>query len=170
MDLLTITIMYTSTIFLTLKHPLAMGLTLIFHTTIMCLLTYLSTRISWFAFILFYIFMGAVLVLFIYVSALASNEPFSMDLTTPAKLFVLLFTSRALYTILSGDALLPITDNPEQWDWLAPLIQEKEKTVTTIFSPSTFIVTNMIILFLLLTMVVVVKITLKGTATLQPNR
>jgi len=69
-----------SSIFSTIKHPLAMGLILLIQTIFICLLRGLLIKSFWFSYILFLIFIGGILVLFIYVTSLASNEIFSFSI------------------------------------------------------------------------------------------
>ena len=69
-------IIATSILFLRLSHPLAIGLGLLFQTILICCTTGLSNISFWFSYILFLIFLGGILVLFIYVTSLASNEIF----------------------------------------------------------------------------------------------
>nr|QNV11699.1 NADH dehydrogenase subunit 6 [Rhamphomyia barbata] len=78
--ILSLMIMISSFIFMQMNHPLAMGLMLLMQTFLICLITGLMTKSFWFSYILFLIFLGGMLVLFIYVTSLASNEMFSMSM------------------------------------------------------------------------------------------
>lgn len=62
--------------FFFIKHPLSIGLILFFQTILSCLICrfYLSSYL--FSYILFLIFIGGILILFIYISRIASNEKF----------------------------------------------------------------------------------------------
>jgi NADH-ubiquinone oxidoreductase chain 6 len=53
-----------------------MGLVLIVHTIRIGVVTGIMARNFWFSYILFLVFLGGVLVLFIYITRLASNEKF----------------------------------------------------------------------------------------------
>lgn len=66
-------------IFINLKHPVALGLTLILHTLLISGVTGLAVGNFWFSYVLFLVFLGGVLVLFIYITSLASNEKFSLN-------------------------------------------------------------------------------------------
>nr|ASY98168.1 NADH dehydrogenase subunit 6 [Deroplatys desiccata] len=65
-----------SIIFLFLNHPLSMGLILFLQTIFMCLISGLLSLSFWFSYILLLIYLGGMLVLFMYVTSLASNEMF----------------------------------------------------------------------------------------------
>jgi hypothetical protein len=67
----------TRLIFTQIKHPLAIGLMLLIQTTIVCIIRGTKYKRFWFSYILFIIIIGGMLVLFIYITRLASNEVFS---------------------------------------------------------------------------------------------
>ena len=50
-----------------------MGLTLLIQTILVSIISGLITKTFWFSYILFLVFLGGILVLFIYVTSLASN-------------------------------------------------------------------------------------------------
>lgn len=65
---------------LLLNHPLAFTLSLFLQTLLICVL--LKKISLWISLILFLIFLGGILVIFIYVSSLSANEKFSIELTS----------------------------------------------------------------------------------------
>nr|YP_009471358.1 NADH dehydrogenase subunit 6 [Sibylla pretiosa]AVE15493.1 NADH dehydrogenase subunit 6 [Sibylla pretiosa] len=73
--LLSITLIL-STIFLFLNHPLSMSLILFLQAIFMCLISGFMSLSFWFSYILLLIYLGGMLVLFMYVTSLASNEMF----------------------------------------------------------------------------------------------
>ena len=66
-------------IFIQIIHPLAIGLISLIQSLLICLITGLISKRFWFSYILFLIFLGGILVLFIYVTSLASNEIFTIS-------------------------------------------------------------------------------------------
>nr|AVN67924.1 NADH dehydrogenase subunit 6 [Arenivaga sp. B097] len=66
--------------FTQMKHPLAMNLILLIQTTLICMISGFMSQTFWFSYILFLIFIGGMLVLFIYITSLASNEMFYLSL------------------------------------------------------------------------------------------
>nr|YP_010579360.1 NADH dehydrogenase subunit 6 [Thranita danae]UEV85592.1 NADH dehydrogenase subunit 6 [Thranita danae] len=160
-------ILMLSFLFTRLTHPLSMGLTLLIQTILISLAAGLSTYSYWFSYILFMIFLGGMLVLFIYVTSLASNETFSFSYSTLAFSLVLLFFSIPLTLIWdfffnSFSAQLP----------LASLDMETSNVfiISWIYSINLMNFTLFIIIYLLLTLIVVVKITnlFKGPLRLSP--
>jgi NADH-ubiquinone oxidoreductase chain 6 len=65
--------------FIALGHPISIAVTLILHTLIVGGLTGILSNNFWFSYILFLVFLGGVLVLFIYMTRLASNEKFGFS-------------------------------------------------------------------------------------------
>nr|AXS65898.1 NADH dehydrogenase subunit 6 [Tenebrionoidea sp. 12 KM-2017] len=71
--------MSLSVIFLTLSHPLSLGLMLLIQTIIISLITGNFNYNYWFSYILFLILIGGMLILFIYMTSVASNEKFKFN-------------------------------------------------------------------------------------------
>lgn len=70
-----------SVLFMKLNHPVSIALVLIVYTLLVGGLVGLYRGSYWFSYILFLVILGGVLVLFIYITSLASNEKFSTNLT-----------------------------------------------------------------------------------------
>nr|ANJ70438.1 NADH dehydrogenase subunit 6 [Helochares sp. BMNH1425100] len=71
------------------SHPLSMGMTLLLQVICVSLITGLMTYNFWFSYILFLIMIGGMLVLFIYMTSIASNEKFNYS-SMLMKLFLML--------------------------------------------------------------------------------
>lgn len=63
-----------------LRHPLIFALSLFLQTLMVCAL--LSKLSLWLSLILFLVFLGGILVIFIYVTSLRANEQFFFDLSS----------------------------------------------------------------------------------------
>nr|UGS80474.1 NADH dehydrogenase subunit 6 [Lachesilla texcocana] len=70
---------FLSIMFLFSMNPLTMGLILIFQTISISLLLASCLKSSWFIYMLILIFIGGMLVLFIYVTSIFPNEKFSFN-------------------------------------------------------------------------------------------
>nr|WRO45270.1 NADH dehydrogenase subunit 6 [Odontomantis sp.] len=68
--------MMLSIMFLFMNHPLSMGLILFLQAISMCLISGFMSLSFWFSYVLLLIYLGGMLVLFMYVTSLASNEMF----------------------------------------------------------------------------------------------
>nr|YP_010743977.1 NADH dehydrogenase subunit 6 [Corigetus marmoratus]WET31980.1 NADH dehydrogenase subunit 6 [Corigetus marmoratus] len=65
--------------FISLNHPLSLGFTLLLQTTISCMILGNLNLNFWFSYILFLIMIGGMLVLFIYMTSIASDEKFNFS-------------------------------------------------------------------------------------------
>nr|YP_010952771.1 NADH dehydrogenase subunit 6 [Trapezia septata]WMQ53191.1 NADH dehydrogenase subunit 6 [Trapezia septata] len=149
-------VLLLSFLFTQLKHPLAMGLTLLLQTIMISVITGTSTYSFWFSYILFLIFLGGMLVLFIYVASLASNESFSFSFK-----YLIFYTSLFFFLTFFSFFIDPL---------MCPYYSSLQNTsINSDFSTPFFIswiynynfmnFTLFIILYLLLTLIVVVKVT-----------
>nr|YP_010430482.1 NADH dehydrogenase subunit 6 [Nigidius sinicus]USR68906.1 NADH dehydrogenase subunit 6 [Nigidius sinicus] len=62
------------------KHPLTLGMSLLIQTLMITLISSMMNSSSWFSYILFLIMVGGMLVLFMYMTSVASNEKFKFSL------------------------------------------------------------------------------------------
>nr|YP_009742205.1 NADH dehydrogenase subunit 6 [Scolytus schevyrewi]QID77582.1 NADH dehydrogenase subunit 6 [Scolytus schevyrewi] len=67
-----------SATFLMITHPLALGAVLMGQTIIIALTCSLFNMTAWFSYILFLIMVGGMLIMFIYMTSVASNEKFKL--------------------------------------------------------------------------------------------
>nr|YP_010049520.1 NADH dehydrogenase subunit 6 [Mirocaris indica]QPL15855.1 NADH dehydrogenase subunit 6 [Mirocaris indica] len=144
--------------FARMLHPLAMGLTLLFQTVVICITSGLSTKSMWFSYILFLIFLGAMLVLFIYVASLASNEAFTLSLTLISISLLTIFLG-SLFWLLDPLLLSLKTSIESSFIETSQFLFSTQSILSTIYNPTSANLTLFIILYLLLTLIVVVKIT-----------
>nr|YP_009116479.1 NADH dehydrogenase subunit 6 [Cherax bicarinatus]AJD80507.1 NADH dehydrogenase subunit 6 [Cherax bicarinatus] len=156
-------------LFSTLTHPLSMGLTLLTQTILICVLSGLSMPSFWFSYILFLIFLGGMLILFIYVSSLASNEAFKIHL----KSSLLVIFSIPFSSILIFSDPLYLTSK----FFSSPLFLALESktnltslSTSPIYSLPSFPLTTLVILYLLLTLIVIVNIINIASSPLRPSK
>nr|WHM51846.1 NADH dehydrogenase subunit 6 [Cahuallitermes intermedius] len=140
----------TSLMFTQMKHPLAMGLMLLMQTTMVCLISGTMYSSFWFSYILFMIMIGGMLVLFMYMTSLASNEMFSpsnkMMMITLATLPALMYT-------------MPTATNNKEMKMYETLMENEITTSTTVmYNQMMGTMTTMLVLYMLLTLIVVVNI------------
>nr|QNJ33951.1 NADH dehydrogenase subunit 6 [Medetera sp. Qilemoge-2020] len=154
-------IMISSLIFIQINHPMAMGLILLIQTLLTCLTIGLLAKSFWFSYILFLVFLGGMLVLFIYVTSLASNEMFSlsMKMTIVNMFIMILLVSMALLT--DPSLMDPLMQNNEMNELInsTSMLEENMLTLNKIYNYPTNMITIMLINYLLVTLIVIVKIT-----------
>nr|ARI44209.1 NADH dehydrogenase subunit 6 [Chamaemyia juncorum] len=148
-------------IFLSLKHPLAMGLMLLIQTTMSCLYIGMIYKTFWFSYMLFLIFLGGMLILFIYVTSLASNEMFSMSLTSFTFYYIIFFTIFMFIWILDKSYIISHIKNLEM-EYISKMtmyFKENQLNMLNLYTYPTNMITLMLMIYLLVTLIAVVKIT-----------
>nr|YP_010384314.1 NADH dehydrogenase subunit 6 [Hemisquilla californiensis]UGW52178.1 NADH dehydrogenase subunit 6 [Hemisquilla californiensis] len=147
-----------SLIFISLAHPLAMGMMLLLQTLLICATTALMNFYVWFSYILFLIFLGGMLVLFIYVTSLASNEMFQFSFKTLTFFFIMLMLGMLL--LLTDPLMMDFKmGSSDMYYNLGDPHNNQMVLISNIYSSNTMMTTLFMILYLLLTLIVVVKIT-----------
>nr|UBA17465.1 NADH dehydrogenase subunit 6 [Phryganistria guangxiensis] len=71
---------FINLMFMLTKHPLSMGITIVIQTTLIAMMTGLMYKSFWFSYILFLMFIGGMMVLFIYMTSLMPNMMFSLKM------------------------------------------------------------------------------------------
>nr|URX52673.1 NADH dehydrogenase subunit 6 [Glyptotermes nr. iridipennis] len=144
--------MTSSMMFTQMKHPLAMGLMLLMQTMIVCLISGSMHKSFWFQYILFMVFVGGMLVLFIYVTSLASNEMFSLSTKMTATAMLML---PSMMMIENQTKLISKeTTNHEMM-----MVEEITTMTSKLYNQPNGTMTILMALYLFLTLIVVVKIT-----------
>nr|YP_010998696.1 NADH dehydrogenase subunit 6 [Ocypode sinensis]WPM86856.1 NADH dehydrogenase subunit 6 [Ocypode sinensis] len=142
-----------SILFTQLSHPLALGLTLLIQTTLISVTVGMSTYSFWFSYILFLVFLGGMLVLFIYVASIASNEAFVFS--SSYLILIISIISLSLFVLLI-DPLMMLSNsslpNSSFSFYLTPHI------ISWIYNIPSMSFTIFIISYLLLMLIIVVKI------------
>lgn len=148
-------------IFIQINHPLAIGLILLIQTTCICLITGIINKRFWFAYILFLIFLGGILVLFIYVTSLARNEIFSLSIKLTFVSFGLFFIL-IIFSFISDKTILTHFIPNNEMDIISNneiFIIENSLNLNKLYNYPTNLITILLINYLLITLIAVVKIT-----------
>nr|AXI98685.1 NADH dehydrogenase subunit 6 [Pseudoniphargus pityusensis] len=144
--------MILSLMFLLESSPLFLSVMIILQTITLALIITLYTMSSWFSFMLLMIYLSGMMIIFIYVSSMASNEFFRFNTRLLPLMTILSFTFILLiYTSISfkpAESLNFMDLNLTQISTL--------KTMK-MYSSSLFTMTILLIIYLLLAMIMVVK-------------
>nr|YP_002327412.1 NADH dehydrogenase subunit 6 [Drosophila littoralis]ACJ43983.1 NADH dehydrogenase subunit 6 [Drosophila littoralis] len=154
-------ILLTSIIFMNMIHPLAMGLTLLIQTILISLITGLMTKTFWFSYILFLIFLGGMLVLFIYVTSLTSNEMFNLSIKLTLismSLFLMLLILTFIMDKPSTSFFL-LNNEMEMISSNYSYFTENSLSLNKLYNFPTNLITILLMNYLLITLIVIVKIT-----------
>lgn len=163
-------IIINSIIFTQTNHPISMGLILLIQTLLTCLITGLIAKRFWFSYILFLIFIGGILILFIYIASLASNEKFSFSFLPPLKimavisiLIILLLNDNFWFNPPFFNGELDLLSNTNF------MIKENHMATSKIYeTPNNWIII-FLINYLLLNLIIIVKITNTFIGPLRPK-
>nr|QFI35713.1 NADH dehydrogenase subunit 6 [Zerynthia polyxena] len=170
---LSLMIIMLSILMFFMKHPLSMGLLILIQTLLICMLSGMLSYSYWFSYILFLVFLGGLLVLFIYVSSVAANELFSFNLFN--KLFLIFMTifSLLISTIyLYNMNWLNFSFNCEMDNMFNLFIffnNENKINLTKLYNNHTYMMMMMLIIYLFITLLAVVKITNIFFGPLRPS-
>uniref|UniRef100_UPI0030E0CA86 NADH dehydrogenase subunit 6 n=1 Tax=Euphyes dukesi TaxID=1478503 RepID=UPI0030E0CA86 len=147
-----------------MKHPLSMGLMILIQIIIICLMSGMIIHTYWFSYILFLTFLGGLLVLFIYVASIASNELFFISFKNKI-LFYFSIIIIMLISILFMNNLkwfnLQINsyEMNNLFNYFIFFNNENNINLNKLYNKQTYLMMMMMIMYLFITLVAVVKIT-----------
>nr|AND96436.1 NADH deshydrogenase subunit 6 [Onthophagus sp. BMNH679869] len=136
-----------------MKHPLSLGIILLIQTINLSLYMGYFNLNYWYSYILFLIMIGGMLILFIYMTSVASNEKFTpsikmLFLTSSIIMmyFIMIITTDPFYLMMNSN------------------FKENENEIINLslnkyFNIPNSIIMYMLIIYLLITLLVIVKIT-----------
>nr|AWH61914.1 NADH dehydrogenase subunit 6 [Cicadella viridis] len=131
-----------------LKTPMSMGFMLILQTMFTSLLLNKILQSSWFMMITFLMMIGGLLILFMYMCSIASNEKFKLNLNLTFVLIII---------IMSTDEMLFENQNNEFQNMVMSNQLEKFSMIK-LYNEKSMIITMLMVMYLLLTMISVSKI------------
>nr|QKW88765.1 NADH dehydrogenase subunit 6 [Idiocerus herrichii] len=132
----------------TLKTPMSMGMTLMLQTMMMTMLMNKIMMSSWMTMITFLMMIGGLLILFIYMSSLASNEKFKINMKMTIILMIILIYSEEFIQDMQINEMQNImsTESLEQL------------SLNKLYNKKSLMITLIMVLYLLLTMIAVTKL------------
>nr|AFQ62276.1 NADH dehydrogenase subunit 6 [Haliplus flavicollis] len=159
--MMTINIMLTI-IFLFLNHPMSMGMILMIQTLIISLMSGMLSISFWFSYILFLVMIGGMLILFIYMTSMASNEMFKFSINTFIMMLIILNIFMMLFLLIDPMYLTLILKNNNLIEYINNLMMfnnENMISLNKIYNMPNNLMTILLINYLLLALIAVVKIT-----------
>nr|QEL51292.1 NADH dehydrogenase subunit 6 [Lampyris noctiluca] len=143
--------------FMFMEHPMSMGLILLMQTILISLMTSMMGINSWFSYILFLVMVGGMLILFTYMTSVASNEMFKysniliITLTCLSLSLIFMLGKKSFMYNFSSNSIesFPL-QNQENFS----IVLMKYLSFPMMF------IWLMLIIYLLITMIAVVKITM----------
>nr|APX39872.1 NADH dehydrogenase subunit 6 [Psylliodes cupreus] len=142
--------------FIFLNHPLSCGLILLIQTILTAFLSGMMNYNFWYSYILLLIMVGGMLILFIYMTSIASNEKFKFNKNLLIILFssLLLIIMFCLIDLMYLNYFMNIQDTKMMY-----LNLSNNFSLKKYFNYPNFNLMMMMIIYLFITLVAVVKIT-----------
>nr|UER94219.1 NADH dehydrogenase subunit 6 [Pachliopta aristolochiae] len=155
-------ILFSFTMFF-LNHPISMGFLILLQTLLTCIILGMINYTYWFSYILFLVFMGGLLVLFIYVSSIASNELFNFNFFMKNSI-IIMFLIISLLSMFYMNNLnwMNFFFNYDMNNFLNLFIffnNENKINISKMYNNQIYFLMIMMIIYLFITLIAVVKIT-----------
>nr|YP_009938390.1 NADH dehydrogenase subunit 6 [Lethe titania]QNU07809.1 NADH dehydrogenase subunit 6 [Lethe titania] len=145
-----------------INHPITMGLLILLQTLFICLLLGMLINSYWFSYILFLVFLGGLLVLFIYVSSIASNELMSITFINKFIVFAPLLILFLAILLKSNLNWLNLSFNEDMNNFTNMFLfsfNENNINLFKLYNEQTYLLMIIMIIYLFITLIAVVKIT-----------
>nr|QWS05450.1 NADH dehydrogenase subunit 6 [Cromna sinensis] len=146
--------MITTLITPIMKHPMSLGSVLITQTILMSTIMSKKSNSTWYSYILFITMIGGLMIMFMYMSSIASNEMFK----TPSKKKMLMILTLMIMISLMNENEPMITWQSMEMNKMNFMEIEEVKSTSKFFNSNKLSITILMILTLLLTMVSVTNI------------
>nr|YP_010415480.1 NADH dehydrogenase subunit 6 [Atkinsoniella nigrita]USC52171.1 NADH dehydrogenase subunit 6 [Atkinsoniella nigrita] len=128
-------------------NPMSMGVILLLQTTLMTMIMNKMMFSSWFSMITFLMMVGGLLILFTYMSSIASNEKFKFKVNLTMFLFFIIMISEEMMN----------ENQVNETQEMTKLILDMT-SMMKLYNKKSMLITIILVLYLLLTMIVVTKI------------
>nr|YP_010432000.1 NADH dehydrogenase subunit 6 [Abrus yunshanensis]USS62535.1 NADH dehydrogenase subunit 6 [Abrus yunshanensis] len=145
MIIVKIMMMISSSIFL-IKTPMSLGILLLIQTSVSTILMAKIMESSWLAMIIFLMLIGGLMILFMYMSSISSNEKFSPKIMMIMLTFTIMLPMEELF---SESQINDTMKSNMCMDMIS---------LTKIYNKKTMMITVMMFLYMFLAMIVVTKI------------
>nr|QNJ60042.1 NADH dehydrogenase subunit 6 [Stenacris vitreipennis] len=146
--------------FMKLNHPMSMMMFIILQTFLIGFMTGNIMESFWLSYILFLTFLGGMMVLFIYITSITSNEMFNLK-SNFLMLTVFMWASIIIFlAIINKTMLMDLIKDSETYNFNNSInIKEMTFSLIKLYNNPTFIITMMMMIYLFLALLAMVKIT-----------
>nr|AML26518.1 NADH dehydrogenase subunit 6 [Staphylinidae sp. BMNH 1274674] len=142
-------------IFIMMNHPMTLGVILLIQTIMISMITGQLTMNFWFSYILFLIMIGGMLVIFIYMTSIASNESFNFSNTLFFIMLILFIFFIMSISLFDNFYIFMISNLSETL-----FIKNNNFNLMKYFNYPPMIMILMMMIYLFITLIAIVKITL----------
>nr|YP_009725540.1 NADH dehydrogenase subunit 6 [Homoeoxipha nigripes]QHQ73131.1 NADH dehydrogenase subunit 6 [Homoeoxipha nigripes] len=150
--------MMFNTMILFSSHPLFFTLMIISQTLILCILLNFFYSSMWFSYILFLTFLGGMLILFIYMTSLTSNE---ILLQNKFKLFLITMITFMFFMLMIkfmnlNYSMMMNQDSMNLQNFIT--LYDHPKNLNMMYNKPNYLITIMMISYLLISLIIVINI------------
>nr|YP_010693567.1 NADH dehydrogenase subunit 6 [Scolytoplatypus skyliuae]WCB99758.1 NADH dehydrogenase subunit 6 [Scolytoplatypus skyliuae] len=149
-----------------ISHPLTIGVILLINTILISLISGMFYLNFWFSYILFLIMISGLLIMFIYMTSVASNEKFTIN---KYSLLMILFLSCLMVTSTISDKFF-YTMKPMNTNTMMLNEFIKNTHMSKFFTSPNMSLLLFLMIYLLLTLMMVAKITDKKMGPLRQKK
>nr|ALO76446.1 NADH deshydrogenase subunit 6 [Impressosora (Neoeutrapela) sp. EUT01] len=149
--IMTINIML-SIMFLFMNHPLSLGSILLLQTITISIITGKMMINFWYSYILFLVMVGGMLILFMYMTSIASNEKFKMSNST----MFMAWSSPMIFFFLKS-WILELSNKSMDSEVINKTI-ETSLSMTKFMQQNTYLILMFLMLYLFIALIATVKI------------
>nr|AOY39380.1 NADH dehydrogenase subunit 6 [Psephenidae sp. BMNH 842687] len=153
--------MILNIIFINLNHPISLGFILLIQTLLIAMMSSFLTYSFWLSYILFLIMVGGMLILFTYVTSIASNETFMFSNKLIMFISFTMLASMIIFLFFDKTFIYQMLKNSDMMDMMNKInfMSENSIILNKIYNKPNNLISTLLINYLFLTLIIVVKIT-----------
>nr|WIW75295.1 NADH dehydrogenase subunit 6 [Oedipoda caerulescens] len=146
--------------FIKLNHPMSMMMNIIIQTMLISMMMGSMMESFWLSYILFLTFLGGMMVLFIYITSIASNEMFQIKSINVNLMLITIMMTTFIMNNIDKMMFMEIIKNTETMNMKYSIhYQEMTTSMMKLYNNPNIIITMMMMIYLFITLMAVVKIT-----------
>nr|YP_008758091.1 NADH dehydrogenase subunit 6 [Jellisonia amadoi]AGW80405.1 NADH dehydrogenase subunit 6 [Jellisonia amadoi] len=140
-----------------MSHPLSLGFMLMIQTLWISILLGIISKTFWFSYILFITFLGGMLILFIYMTSLSSNEYFKFSIMTMLYSLTLLIIMLLMISKMNLFHLNFFNNSDSMLFSFTMFSNINILNMNKLYNYPNNLITIMLIIYLLITLIIIVK-------------
>nr|WEV93746.1 NADH dehydrogenase subunit 6 [Bryodema gebleri] len=145
--------------FIKMNHPMLLMITIIIQTLLIGVVMGSMMESFWLSYILFLTFIGGMMVLFIYITSISSNEMFNIKSTSMISITIMMLITMIMIYSTEKIMFTEIIKNTETMNMKYTMnFQEMTMSLMKMYNNPTLIITIMMMIYLFIALLAVVKI------------
>nr|YP_010735830.1 NADH dehydrogenase subunit 6 [Myrmeleomastax wideis]WEL32800.1 NADH dehydrogenase subunit 6 [Myrmeleomastax wideis] len=145
--------------FIMTNHPMMMMMTILMQTLMICTISGMIMESFWLSYLLFLIMLGGMMVLFMYITSIASNEMLNFNKNFIKLVMLSLITIIIINIYIDKSMTIMEMNNSEMHMFNQMInIMETSELMKKLYNKPTYMMSLMMMMYLLFTMIIVIKI------------